>query len=161
VSAVTDTHWEVGGEYHSPVETPRPFHPWPRPSVWYALGRHAVEALVEQLRPRAVWIPDYFCHEVVPSWERLASVQTFEDDPRWPEPRWETIRARRGDIVLAVNYFGAREGSGWAEHAEDFVLVEDHSHDPFSPWAAASTAPYGCPDRTPPSRSIQWASRRR
>ena len=142
MSAVADTRWEVGGEFHSPVETPRPFHPWPRPAVWYALGRHAVEALVEQVRPGAVWIPDYFCHEVVPGWERVVRVETYEDDPRWPEPRWETLRAGRRDIVVAVNYFGAREETGWAERGDDFVLVEDHSHDPFSPWAVGSSAPF-------------------
>jgi len=143
VTAVTETHWEVGGEFHSPVETPRPFHPWPRPAVWYALGRHAVEALVELVRPRTLWLPDYFCHEVAVGWERLAEVRTYEDDPRWEEPEWETLKAAPGDMVVAVNYFGAREGTGWEEQGGgDFVLVEDHSHDPFSPWAVGSSADY-------------------
>ena len=143
MTAVTETHWELGGEFHSPVEAPRPFHPWPRPAVWYALGRHAVEGLVELLRPRALWLPDYFCHEVAVGWERLVEIRTYEDDPRWPEPRWETLGAGAGHLVVAVNYFGAREGADWAERAAgDFVVVEDHSHDPFSPWALGSEAPY-------------------
>ena len=56
-------------------------------------------------------------------------VRTYEDDPRWEEPRWETIGARRGDAVLAVNFFGARAGTGWDEQraAADWLLVEDHS----------------------------------
>ena len=144
MTAVTETHWEVGGEFHSPVETPRPFHPWPRPAVWYALGRHAVEALVAIVRPKTLWLPDYFCHEVAVGWEQLVDVRTYEDDPRWEEPRWETMDAAPGDAVIAVNYFGAREGNGWEEHrsAGEFVLVEDHSHDPFSPWAVGSNADY-------------------
>jgi hypothetical protein len=143
VTTVTETHWEVGGEFHSPVETPRPFHPWPRPAVWYALGRHAVEALVEILRPGRLWLPDYFCHEVAVGWERLVEVRTYEDDPRWEEPRWESLQAAPSDVVIAVNYFGAREGTGWEERSGgDFVLVEDHSHDPFSPWAVGSNADY-------------------
>ena len=142
MTAVTDTQWEVGGEFHSPVETPRPFHPWPRPAVWYALGRHAVEALVEVLRPRTLWLPDYFCHEVAVGWERLVALRTYEDDPRWEEPRWDTLKAARGDLVVAVNYFGAREARGWEQRSGDFVLVEDHSHDPFSPSAVASSAPF-------------------
>lgn len=144
MNAVTETRWELGGEFHSPVETPRPFHPWPRPAVWYALGRHAVEDLVAMLRPRALWLPDYFCHEVAVGWERLVPVKTYEDDPRWDEPRWETLRPGAGDLVLAVNYFGAREGAGWEELREGsgFVLVDDHSHDPFSPWAVGSGADY-------------------
>ena len=144
MTAVTETVWEVGGEFHSPVETPRPFHPWPRPAVWYALGRHAVEGLVGLLRLRTLWLPDYFCHEVAVGWEDRVTIRTYEDDPRWGEPRWDTIEARRGDAVLAVNYFGARSGAGWAERrAEaDWVLVEDHSHDPFSPWAVTSDADF-------------------
>ena len=144
MTAVTETTWEVGGEFHSPVETPRPFHPWPRPAVWYALGRHAVEALVALLRVRTLWLPDYFCHDVAIGWERLVAVRTYEDDPRWEEPRWETIGAASGDLVLGVNYFGARTGSGWDERrdAAGWLLVEDHSHDPFSPWAVGSGADY-------------------
>jgi hypothetical protein len=143
VTTVTETHWEVGGEFHSPVETPRPFHPWPRPAVWHALGRHAVEALVEMLRPGTLWLPDYFCHEVAVGWEGLVEVRTYEDDPRWAEPQWESLLTARGDMVLAVNYFGASEGTTWeVRSGDDFVLVEDHSHDPFSPWAVGSNADY-------------------
>jgi hypothetical protein len=141
VSAVTELHWEVGGEFHSPVETPRPFHPWPRPAIWYALGRHAVEALVEMLRPRTLWLPDYFCHEAAVGWERLVEIRTYEDDPRWPEPRWETLEAAPSDVVVAVNYFGARE-RGFDEQGGDFVLIEDHSHDPFSPLAIGSSSDF-------------------
>lgn len=144
MTAVTEATWEVGGEFHSPVETPRPFHPWPRPAVWYALGRHAVEALVSLLRVRALWLPDYFCHEVAVGWERLVEVKTYEDDPRWEEPRWETLEAARGELVLGVNYFGARAGTGWEERRDEagWMLVEDHSHDPFSPWAVGSSADF-------------------
>jgi hypothetical protein len=144
VTTVTETAWEVGGEFHSPVEAPRPFHPWPRPAVWYALGRHAVEGLVSALGVRRVWLPDYFCHDVAVGWEERVGVRTYEDDPRWEEPRWETVEAGRGDLVLAVNHFGARSGLGWDERRADadWLLVEDHSHDPFSPWAVGSSADF-------------------
>ena len=162
---MTETRWEVGGDYHLPVETPRPFHPWPRPAVWYALGRHAVEALVEMLRPRALWVPDYFCHEVTVVWERGVTVRIYEDDPRWEEPRWETLDPRRGELVLAVNHFGVREPVSWDVRRADgeFVLVEDHSHDPFSPWALASSADYAfCSLRKTlpvPDGGILWSPR--
>lgn len=165
MTAVTEQTWEVGGEFHSPVETPRPFHPWPRPAVWYALGRHAVEALVELLRVRTLWLPDYFCHEVAVGWASKVPIRTYEDDPRWEEPRWETLEAARGDAVIAVNFFGARAGSGWeARRAEaDWTLVEDHSHDPFSPWAVGSDADYAfCSVRKTlpvPDGGILWSPR--
>jgi hypothetical protein len=144
VTAVTETRWEVGGEFHSPVETQRPFHPWPRPAVWYALGRHAVEGLVAMLRARTLWLPDYFCHEVAVGWDGLVQLRTYEDDPRRAEPRWETLEAGPADAVIAVNYFGAREDGDWERHrsAAGFTLIEDHSHDPFSPWAVGSRAEY-------------------
>jgi hypothetical protein len=165
VTTVTETTWEVGGEFHSPVETPRPFHPWPRPAVWYALGRHAVESLVGFLGVRTLWLPDYFCHEVAVGWEELVEVRTYEDDPRWEQPRWDTIGAGRGDAVIAVNFFGAGSGEGWDEQraAADWVLVEDHSHDPFSPWAVGSAADFAfCSLRKTlpvPDGGILWSPR--
>jgi hypothetical protein len=160
---VTETAWEVGGEFHSPVETPRPFHPWPRPAVWYALGRHAVEALVATRRVRTLWLPDYFCHEVAAGWADRVPLRTYEDDPRWPEPRWETLEAREGDAVVAVNFFGVRAGTGWAERNAGWLLVEDHSHDPFSPWAVGSQADFAfCSVRKTlpvPDGGILWSPR--
>ncbi|HEX2293058.1 MAG TPA: hypothetical protein VHH55_07080, partial [Gaiellaceae bacterium] len=160
---MTETVWEVGGEFHSPVETPRPFHPWPRPAVWYALGRHAVEALVETRRLRTLWLPDYFCHEVAAGWADRVPLRTYEDDPRWPEPRWETLEAREGDAVVAVNFFGVRAGTGWAERKAGWLLVEDHSHDPFSPWAVGSQADFAfCSVRKTlpvPDGGILWSPR--
>jgi hypothetical protein len=47
-------------------------------------------------------------------------------------------------VVVAVNYFGVREGVPWdAWRARtECVLVEDHAHDPASEWANASQADY-------------------
>jgi hypothetical protein len=143
VNAVTET-WEIGGEFHLPVETPGPYHRWPEGTVWYALGRHAVKALIGQLRPPRLWLPDYFCHEVAVRWGEAAEVSLYEDDPRWPEPRWETLQPGPRDVVVGVNYFGVRGGDAWREWRErtPCVLVEDHAHDPASEWATTSAADY-------------------
>jgi hypothetical protein len=143
LSAVTKT-WEVGGEFHLPVDPPGPYHRWPEGAVWYALGRHAVEALLRQLRPPRLWLPDYFCHEVAARWREAAVVELYEDDPRWPEPRWESLRPGPRDVVVAVNYFGVRRGAPWREWRAktECVLVEDHAHDPASDWATRSGADY-------------------
>ena len=143
MSAVTEV-WEVGGEFHLPVDPPGPYHRWPEGAVWYALGRHAVEALLGQLRSPRLWLPDYFCHEVAARWRETAVVELYEDDPRWPEPRWESLRTAPRDVVVAVNYFGVRRGAPWREWREEtsYVLVEDHAHDPASDWATTSTADY-------------------
>jgi hypothetical protein len=143
VNAVTQA-WEIGGEFHLPVDPPGPYHRWPEGAVWYALGRHAVEALLEHLGSPRLWLPDYFCHEVAERWRERAQVELYEDDPRWPEPRWDSLRPDPRDVVVAVNYFGVREGGPWLEWREGTacVLVEDHAHDPASEWATTSAADY-------------------
>jgi hypothetical protein len=144
MTAVTATRWEIGGEFHLPVDPPGPYHRWPEGAVWFALGRHTLEALLRQLGSTRLWLPDYFCHEVARGWAESADVQLYEDDPRWPEPHWDSLRPGPRDVVVAVNYFGVREGSPWREWRErtQCVLVEDHAHDPASEWATASEADY-------------------
>jgi hypothetical protein len=143
VSTVTEV-WEVGGEFHLPVDPPGPYHRWPEGAVWYALGRHAVEALIRELRPPRLWLPDYFCHEVAARWQDAVEIQLYEDDPRWLEPRWESLQPGARDLVVGVNYFGVRQGGPWREWRErtPCVLVEDHAHDPASEWATTSAADY-------------------
>lgn len=144
MTAVTAT-WEIGGEFHLPVDPPGPHHRWPDGAVWYGLGRHAVRALLRELGSRRLWLPDYFCDEVARSWGELAEIVRYEDDPRWPEPRWASLQPGPADVVLAVNYFGVRAGEpfeAWRERT-DCVLLEDHAHDPASAWATTSTADYG------------------
>jgi hypothetical protein len=135
---------EIGGEFHLPVDTPGPYHRWPEDTVWYALGRHAVEALLRQLGSRRLWLPDYFCHEVAGRWSEATQIELYEDDPRWPEPRWETLRPDPRDVVIGVNYFGVRRGDPWRDWRSETecLLVEDHAHDPASEWATVSTADY-------------------
>jgi hypothetical protein len=144
VITAAGTRWEVGGEFHLPVDTPGPHHRWPDGAVWFALGRHALQALLPRLDVPKLWLPDYFCHEVAEGWRELAEVELYEDDPRWPEPRWESLRPGRRDAVVAVNYFGVRSGEAWRSWREqtECVLVEDHAHDPASEWATASAADY-------------------
>jgi hypothetical protein len=144
LTTVTGTRWEVGGEFHLPVEPPGPHHRWPEGAVWYALGRHALQALLQQLGSGKLWLPDYFCDDVARRWADLAEVELYEDDPRWPEPRWESLRPSRADVVVGVNYFGVRTVEPWQAWRErtECILVEDHAHDPASAWATASTADY-------------------
>ena len=90
---------------------------------------------MRRLGTQRLWLPDYFCHEVARGWGESAEVLLYEDDPRWDEPRWETLQPEPRDAVIAVNYFGVRTGDPWFEwrREHECVLVEDHAHDPASP----------------------------
>ena len=138
--------WSVGGDYHWMAAFPGPFVKWPRGHlVWMSAGRHAIPLLQTVAGPKArLWVPLYFCGEVAEYWKRFIELRFYEDDPRWDEPRWETLTPAREDLVLAVNYFGIRDGTVWNKWRKrnTCVLVEDHSHDPCSPWARKSAGDY-------------------
>jgi hypothetical protein len=137
--------WELGGEFHWAGMSPGPFLPWPTPSVWFSLGRHAILRLLDLLGGnRTLWLPGYFCSEVVLAWHASASIRFYEDSPGIAHPRWETLTPEPHDLVMAVNYFGMRNGSVWSDWSSDHpcVLIEDHSHDSHSNWARTSRADY-------------------
>jgi hypothetical protein len=138
--------WEVGSEFHWMGLPPEPLLPWPDAATWYLLGRHALVGLLRflPLGSRRLWLPSYFCFDVAEYWQSFIQVATYSDDPLRAVPDWSTLCPGPTDIVVAVNYFGVRSGDGWHKWREqtDCVLVEDHSHDPASPWARRSNADY-------------------
>jgi hypothetical protein len=140
-------HWEVGSEFHWGGLPSPPFLSWPRQSVWFSLGRQAVTALLQYVGCKTklrLWIPAYFCHEVAECWREHAELVEYRDDPRWEEPQWGSLNPGPADVVLAVNYFGIRDGTSWRAWRDQnkCVLLEDHTHDPAGPWARHSVADY-------------------
>jgi hypothetical protein len=144
-----DKPWEVGSEFHW-LGMPRgPFLTWPEPCVMLASGREALLNAWRALPDRTakfLFVPDYFCAEVVSWWEqRGVPTKCYTDGPHREAPDWNSLAVSPGDMVLAVNYFGVREGRMWDSwrSANDRILfVEDHSHDPLSTWALNSAADY-------------------
>jgi hypothetical protein len=137
--------WEVGGEFHWAGMPAGPFLPWPHPALWFSLGRHAVLRLLDERGGRrTLWLPSYFCSEVLRAWNTSANVQFYEDSPCAAHPKWETITPEPQDLVVAVNYFGMCNGEAWKDWSRGHpcILVEDHSHDPHSMWAVTSRADY-------------------
>ena len=137
--------WEVGGFFGVWELSREETVPWPQPNVFFALARHVVPGLLRvNSGIRRLWIPDYFCPDVIRYWSALIETVLYYDDPRWPEPNWKSLRPDKHDLVVAVNYFGVRTKEPW-EHwrsRHDCILLEDHSHDPVSSWALTSTADY-------------------
>ena len=142
--------WEAGSMFHLESELPGERLSWPQPAVWYMLARHAMAALCQahlfQAQPQraTLWLPSFFCADVARACRPLADVREYQDDPRWPEPRWNTLQPAPQDLVLAVNYFGVRSPEPWDawRDAHPCVLVEDHTQDAFSAWARNTTADY-------------------
>jgi hypothetical protein len=141
--------YEIGSEFHWTGLPKGECLPWPGPNVWFQTGRDAFVAIWKNLSTgpgAALLLPDYFCQEVADNWKQGGiPIRYYSDNPSKCSPEWESVRARPGDVVLAVNYFGVRDGANW-NHWKDVhdtvILVEDHSHDPFSGWAINSHADY-------------------
>lgn len=93
---------------------------------------------------RRIFLPHFFCPQISKSLAKSFDVRFFEDLPCEKTPRFETLDAKCGDIVLAVNFLGLRDRNIWDswEKPDGVVLAEDHSHAPFSHWAANSSADY-------------------
>jgi hypothetical protein len=118
----------------------RPAWPWSAGRVTFAAsGREALRQLVVHLKAAVVWLPDYCCQDLVAPLEHAgARVSIYADDPRGP---CGAADARRGELLVRINTWGLRADGG-APAAEGVIVVEDHTHDPFSQWARRSTAPY-------------------
>lgn len=90
-------------------------------------------------------LPSFFCMHVAANLQKAVDICWYRDLPTAPAPDFSTLRPSPGDLVLAVNLFGVRSPQPWLDWLnlhDDIVLVEDHSHDPFSLWAQHSNAHY-------------------
>ena len=110
------------------------------------LARHAVGAVAQMgsENKRTLWLPSYFCPEVAECCRSYCEIREYRDLPCWTEPDWKSLEPGPQDIVLAVNYFGVRDDAPWKDWRKRVrcILLEDHSQDPFSAWAATSTADF-------------------
>lgn len=109
-------------------------------------GRGALLRALDLVKFRGVLhIPEFFCPAVKKILTARYDVKTFLDIPSEPCARFGSIGAKQGDAVLAVNFFGLRNQQdwySWAESVPGVVLIEDHSHAPFSDWALNTRADF-------------------
>lgn len=137
--------WEQGSEFHAveiSSEDGTSAAPWAS-GLLLGSGRDALRSLarhgLKARRWRKVWVPAYLCQEVVAALVREGlPVRVYPDLPGRP---LQLPAVTAGDALLVVNTFGLR-----ARHALDLPrgvdLVEDHTHDPTSPWATRSVADF-------------------
>ena len=115
-------------------------------AVYYADGRQALIHLYKSQGWKRLWMPEYYCYDVVEFLKQSGLELVFyRDFPGCGEDN-NTLEAlerkgsfRDGDAILRVNYFGTRSVRR-SDNLSVASIVEDHTHDLIGGWAAQSTA---------------------
>lgn len=139
---------EFGSDFHyieTGSHTENTLHAFFPSANYYADGRQALIHLYRNQGWERLWVPEYFCYDVVASLKTAGLELCFYADyPGYYEDdkTLETIQRnkyfRQTDAVLRVNYFGTR-GHRSVEKL-NIPVVEDHTHDLMGEWAVRSTA---------------------
>lgn len=112
---------------------------------YYADGRQALIHLYRSQGWERLWVPEYFCYDVVDSLKRAGldlrfyvDYPGYHDDSKTLEALKQKRRFHPRDAVLRVNYFGTR--SFRSNDSYPVPVVEDHTHDLLGGWAFHSKA---------------------
>lgn len=108
-------------------------------AVLLADGRQCIVALIQQYRWKRIWMPEYFCYDVIASIQQQTAIEVvyYEDSPL-QEAAVESLPFEEGDVLLRMNYFGTR-GFRSNQHVP-CPVIEDHSHAPLGFGAIHSDA---------------------
>lgn len=108
---------------------------------FFANGRHAIEALILQEKWHRIWVPAYFCYEVVASIAGTGiQIMLYDDYPlnNDDDNLLSSLQFKDSDVLLRVNYFGLRDFR--SNKRLPVPVIEDHTHDLISRWATNSDA---------------------
>lgn len=145
--------WEVGSEFHwsdtylatSDVAAgKRAVLP---NGALFSRARGALAALMEMRAAQGhlarLHLPSYFCMDIAEYLAGVGEVLWYRHLPG-QNVDFGTLSPAPGDMVLALNMFGAETGADWQRWSgrTQICLIEDHTHDPLSAWAIASSADY-------------------
>jgi len=168
--------WEQGSEFHRP---PTPDYAgqaglasddagasaWRQDAIFWMSGRAALRAILTQHRdPKRLWVPSNFCQKVLGDLMDLGvALKLYPDTPLEPMAGPDLTGIEGSDIVLVSNTFGLRVQS-WSP-PEGAVVIEDHTHDPLSPWALSSKADWCFASLRKwfpvPAGGVAWSPKRR
>lgn len=110
-----------------------------RNAILLADGRQCIVVLIRQYKWRRLWMPDYFCYEVIDTIKKQTGIEVliYEDSPL-KEGSVEILPFKEGDALLRMNFFGIRY---FRTNKNIHVpVIEDHSHDLLGYWALYSDA---------------------
>lgn len=108
---------------------------------YYANGRQALIHLYHTQGWQRLWVPEYFCYEVIESLKQAGlNLMFYTDYPGNDDINGNLNKVvRPSDAVLRVNYFGTRSYRS-PEKLSVAAVIEDHTHDLIGDWPIHSTA---------------------
>lgn len=131
--------WEHGSDQHWIEPSAGGRYPW-RSAVLYGCGRYALNAAIAHGGHRRLWVPAFFCQEVLAAIPHgSVELVTYDDAPGALVDDLGALPFRDGDAVLSVNTLGLRARPPGVPAG--IPVIEDHTHDLWSAWATGSTAP--------------------
>ncbi len=148
IARMAEDRWEHGSDFHWLNYTdadPDPF-PWPLQMRGFGCGRDAFRAIIQHGVAtrgwRRLWIPSYFCQEVVEAF-LLTNIQVmvYPYGPDDAAPDFRRVDWRHGDVLLDMGFFGlsVRSKAQGVDRSR-VEIIENHTHDPWSRWARQSDA---------------------
>lgn len=112
-----------------------------RNAMLMADGRQSVVALIRQNGWKRLWMPEYFCYEVIETIKQQteAEIEYYHDLPGCDDASViKQLPFEGGDALFRVNYFGTRDGRSNKDIS--VPVIEDHTHDLLGHWALYSDA---------------------
>ena len=113
---------------------------------YYADGRQALIHLYKSQGWKRLWVPEYFCYDVITSLKAAGidivfytDIPDCQDDDITLELILKKGYFQPTDAVLRVNYFGFR-ACRRSEYLPVAAVIEDHTHDLIGDWSRNSTA---------------------
>jgi hypothetical protein len=109
-------------------------------ACFFANGRQSLQVLINNNNWRIIWVPEYFCYEIVDAIKETGiTVKFYPDAPTLDDNTIiSEIPFAVSDVLLRMNFFGLRS---WRDNSKIPVpVIEDHSHDLQGDWARKSNA---------------------
>lgn len=140
---------EFGSDFHYIAPVTRAdktlYDFYPRANL-YADGRQALIHLYQSQGWERLWMPEYFCYDVISSLKEAGLTIFFYADYPGYNGDGQTLEAiqkngyfKPTDAILRVNYLGTRAYRS-PEKLSVAAVVEDHTHDLIGGWALNSHA---------------------
>lgn len=107
----------------------------------YVSGRNCIDVIIELERAKRIWMPAYFCYDVIEHIEKYGvEVLLYDDNPLSNEDDFvvRSLPYKRGDVLFRTDYFGLRKKRN--NKGLCVPVVEDHTHGLLTSWARLSDA---------------------